>query len=75
LNNGLPELHDFAANTLVDYRGDFETRLGSQTGRVILVRPDAYVACDLNTLDASAFEQQLRRWKTEMSVSPEAAIA
>jgi 2-polyprenyl-6-methoxyphenol hydroxylase-like FAD-dependent oxidoreductase len=75
LNNGLPELHDFAANTLVDYRGDFETRLGSQTGRVILVRPDAYVACDLNTLDASAFEQQLRGWKTEMSVSPEAAIA
>ena len=64
LNNGLPEFHDFNANTLVDYRGDFETKLGSQTGRVILVRPDAYVACDLTTLNADAFKQQLPQWKT-----------
>ena len=64
LNNGLPELHNFKANTLVDYRGDFETKLGSQTGRVVLVRPDAYVACDLATLNADIFKQQLQQWKT-----------
>jgi len=74
LNNGLPKLHDFGASTLVDYRGDFEIKLGSKTGRVILVRPDAYVACDLAALDADAFEQQLRRWKSARSVSIAAAI-
>ncbi|MDJ0569351.1 MAG: FAD-dependent oxidoreductase [Pleurocapsa sp. MO_192.B19] len=73
LNSGLPELHNFQANTLVDYRGDFENKLGSRTGRVIIIRPDAYVAFDLATLDADAFKKQLRKWKTE-SILPETAI-
>ena len=64
-NNGLPELHDFQANTLVDYRGDFETKLGAKTGRAILVRPDAYVADDIATLDADIVRAQLRQWKTQ----------
>lgn len=64
LNNGLPELHDFKASTLVDYRGDFETQLGAKTGRTILLRPDAHVAFDLSTIDADVFERQLRNWKT-----------
>ncbi|KST65785.1 FAD-dependent oxidoreductase [Mastigocoleus testarum] len=65
LNNGLPQFHEFKANTntLVDYRGDFETKLGAKTGRIILVRPDGYVAFDMDTLDANIFEEQLQRWK------------
>ena len=73
LNSGLPKLHNFQANTLVDYRGDFENNIGSRTGRVVLIRPDAYVAFDLATLDADAFKKQLRKWKTE-SILPETAI-
>ena len=65
LNNGLPELHDFKANTLVDYRGDLETKLGSETGRIILIRPDGYIACDLSTLDSSVFDGQIKHWKTK----------
>ena len=54
LQNGLPDLHRFdGADTLVDYRGDVETRLGLATGRMLLVRPDGYVAADLNTLDSA----------------------
>jgi 2-polyprenyl-6-methoxyphenol hydroxylase-like FAD-dependent oxidoreductase len=68
LNNGLPQLHDFSANTLVDYRGDLETKLGAKTGRIILVRPDGYVAFDLDNLDANTFEKQLKQWKSEKSV-------
>jgi len=75
LNNGIPELHGFEASTLVDYRGDFETRFGPTTGRVILVRPDAHIAYDLATLDADAFEQQLRQWKTDGVAAPEFATA
>ena len=69
----MPELHDFPANTLVDYRGDFENKLGSRTGRVVLIRPDAYVAFDLAALDADAFKEQLRQWNTE-SILPKTAI-
>ena len=65
LNNGLPELHDFQANTLVDYRGDLETRLGAKTNRGILIRPDGYVASDLATIDPDLFAKQLETWKTE----------
>ena len=61
----MPELHNFQANTLVDYRGDLETRLGTKTGRGILIRPDAYVANDLATLDPDLFVKQLKNWKTE----------
>ena len=75
LNNGLPELHDFQANTLVDYRGDLETKLGNQTGRVILIRPDGYVACDLPTLDPDVFAQQLRNWKTQTTTSAKVLVA
>ena len=64
LNNGLPELHNFQANTLVDYRGDLETKLGSKTGRIILIRPDGYVADDLSVLDPDVFVKGLRNWKT-----------
>ncbi|MGD1914030.1 MAG: FAD-dependent oxidoreductase [Rivularia sp. (in: cyanobacteria)] len=69
LNNGLPQLHNFKASTLVDYRGDFETKLGAKTGRIILVRPDAYVAFDMDALDANTFEKQLKRWKPRKSLS------
>ena len=65
LNNGLPELHNFQTNTLVDYRGDLETRLGAKTGRAILIRPDGYIASDLDTLNRDTFVQQLKNWKTE----------
>ncbi|GAB4536942.1 MAG: monooxygenase [Pleurocapsa sp.] len=65
LNNGLPELHNFQTNTLVDYRGDLETRLGAETNRAILIRPDGYVASDLDAIDPDAFEQQLKTWKTQ----------
>ncbi len=64
LDNGLPELHDFApAQTLVDYRGDFTTRIGERTGRVLLVRPDAYGAFDLDGLDSAAVTARLGKWK------------
>ncbi len=69
LNNGLPKLHDFKVSTLVDYRGDFETKLGSKTSRIILLRPDAYVGFDLNTIDASIFEEHLLGWKTKKSTT------
>jgi len=74
LNSGLPKLHNFKASTLVDYRGDFENKIGSKTGRIILVRPDAYVAFDLAALDPDAFKKQLRKWKTERSIPPETPI-
>ncbi|MGB3652262.1 MAG: FAD-dependent oxidoreductase [Rivularia sp. (in: cyanobacteria)] len=70
LNNGLPQLHDFQADTLVDYRGDFETKIGAKTGRIILVRPDAYVAFDIDTIDVKTFEKQLKQWKNTKSLSP-----
>lgn len=69
LNNGLPQLHDFKASTLVDYRGDFETKLGAETGRILLVRPDGYVAFDMDSLDTTAFEKQLKKWKNLRSFS------
>jgi len=69
LNNGLLQLHNFKASTLIDYRGDFETKLGEKTGRIILVRPDAYVAFDMDTLDATAFKKQLKQWKNAKSLS------
>ena len=72
LNNGLPELHNFAANTLVDYRGDLETKLGAKTERVILIRPDGYVACDLS-IDPDLFAQQLKSWKGHEVVSTKLA--
>ena len=75
LNNGLPQLHEFEASTLVDYRGDFETKLGAKTGRILLIRPDAYVAFDIDTLDATAFEKQLKQWKNAKSVSRTAVAA
>ena len=61
-NNGLPELHDFQANTLVDYRGDLEIKLGSKTDRLILIRPDGYVACDLS-IDPNLFARELENWQ------------
>ncbi len=64
LNNGLPELHDLGAETFVDYQGDFETKIGVRTGRIVLVRPDGYVAFDLDTLDPDAFAARLETWKT-----------
>ena len=69
LNHGLPQLHDFKASTLVDYRGDFETKLGAKTGRIFLVRPDAYIAFDINVLDTSTFEKQLKQWKNAKYLS------
>ena len=71
LNNGLPELHDFQANTLVDYRGDLETKLGSKTDRLILIRPDGYIAEDLSVLDPDIFAKQLRNWKTQINTPAE----
>ena len=55
LQTGLPDLHRFdGADTLVDYRGDVETRVGISTGRALLIRPDGYVAADLTKLEPSA---------------------
>lgn len=71
LNNGLPELHDFGTNTLVDYQGDLETRLGQSTGRTLLLRPDGYVAFDRSGIEESAIARQLREWthQTQLSAS------
>ncbi len=52
LQNGLPQQHRFeGADTLVDYRGDVETKLGISPGRMLSIRPDGYIAADLATLD------------------------
>jgi 2-polyprenyl-6-methoxyphenol hydroxylase-like FAD-dependent oxidoreductase len=69
LNNGLPQLHDFGVNTLVDYRGDWETRLGTKTGRALLLRPDGYVAFDCQELNAGVIEHYLQAWKSEQQTS------
>ena len=69
LNNGLPELHDFQASTLVDYRGDLETKLGAKTDRAILIRPDGYVACDLSTIDPEILMAELKNWRTQTTVA------
>lgn len=65
LNNGLPELHNFGVSPLVDYRSDLETRLGAETGRSMLIRPDGYVAFDLPELDAAFMESHLKYWALE----------
>ena len=66
LNNGLPELHDFQASTLVDYRGDLEMKLGAKTDRAILIRPDAYVACDYPKIDPEILIAELKNWRTRL---------
>jgi len=53
--------HPFdGAETLVDYCGDFETRLGASHPRQLLVRPDGYFASDLAGLDG--FDESWRAW-------------
>ncbi len=66
MNNGLPKLHDFPVNALVDYRGDFEAKVGAKTGRMILVRPDAYVAVDQGRLDVTNLVPALEPWLQEI---------
>jgi 2-polyprenyl-6-methoxyphenol hydroxylase-like FAD-dependent oxidoreductase len=62
LRNGVPARHLFAgATTLVDYRGDFEVKLGGDHPRVLVVRPDGYIAIDLPALDAEAFGEACAR--------------
>ncbi|MDY7022532.1 MAG: FAD-dependent monooxygenase [Cyanobacteriota bacterium] len=75
LNNGLPESHDFGTSTLVDYRGDLETRLGEQTDRVLLLRPDGYVAFDQSQLDEKQILTELQAWIQESQVFRELALA
>lgn len=66
LNNGLPELHDFQASTLVDYRGDLEMKLGAETNRAILIRPDGYVAGDFPEIDPEILTAELKNWRTRL---------
>ena len=55
LQNGIPDQHSFdGAETLVDFRGDLESRLGLQAGDLLLVRPDGYVAAHCSDVDSSA---------------------
>jgi len=69
LQNGVPAQHQFAgADTLVDYRGELESRLGIYPGRTVLVRPDGYMAVDMRDLDVSdlqvAYAASLRPART-----------
>lgn len=52
LQNGIPDQHPFdGAETLVDFRGDLESRLGLEVGDLLLVRPDGYIAAHCSSLD------------------------
>ena len=63
LRNGVAARHRFElADTLVDYRGEFEARLGADHPRVMLVRPDGYMAIDLAILDADALGLAYANW-------------
>ena len=54
LQNGIPDQHPFdGAETLVDFRGDLESRLGLDVGDLLLVRPDGYVAARCSGLDSA----------------------
>lgn len=76
LNNGLPQLHDFfGVDTLVDYRGDWETRLDVQTGRALLLRPDGYVAFDCQELNADAIAHYLQAWKSNNQQTTQKLVA
>lgn len=62
LGSGLPEKHDFGAPAYVDYRGDWCTMIGEAMPRILLVRPDAYIAADLETLNVHSLQSVLGNW-------------
>ena len=59
LNNGLPAYHDVGAEVLVDYKGDWVRKLGEETGRVLLARPDGHVAVNLDGLDVGTVTEAM----------------
>ena len=62
LNNGLPALHEFEPDTLVDHRGEFETRIGNTLGRLLVVRPDGHVAVDTTDWNAGRLAAAIAPW-------------
>ncbi|QGJ70353.1 Pentachlorophenol monooxygenase [Planctomycetales bacterium 10988] len=68
LSEGMPQLHSLPAEMLIDYRGDFDRKLNSKSGRVLFIRPDSYVAFDHPKLTGISIEQALTDWKKEANL-------
>ncbi len=62
LDAGLPKQHELGTDVLIDYKGELEQKLSVQPGRVFLLRPDAYIAFESDSLSVAALASNWRRW-------------
>jgi 2-polyprenyl-6-methoxyphenol hydroxylase-like FAD-dependent oxidoreductase len=68
LDAGLSKQHKLRANVLIDYKGELKQKLSAQPGEVFLLRPDAYVAFQADSLKVEDLVSHWRCW-----ISPQAA--
>ncbi len=62
LDAGLPKQHELGTDVLIDFKGELEQKLSAQPGRVFLLRPDAYIAFQSDSLNVAALASNWRRW-------------
>lgn len=67
LDAGLPKQHELGTNVLIDYKGELEQKLYAQPGEVFLLRPDAYIAFQADSLKVEDVATNWRYW-----ISPQA---
>lgn len=53
LDAGLPKQHELEADILIDYKGELEQKLAAHPGQVFLLRPDAYIAFQSDSLEVA----------------------
>lgn len=62
LGAGLSKQHDLGTDVLIDYKSELEQKLSTQPGSVFLLRPDAYIAFQSDTLRTPDVTRQWRHW-------------
>ncbi len=62
LDAGLSKQHDLGTHVLIDYKGELEQKLSARPGTIFLLRPDAYIAFQSDTLSADDVTRQWRYW-------------
>lgn len=62
LDAGLPKQHELGTNVLIDYKGELEQKLSAQLGEVFLLRPDAYIAFQSDSLNIATLSSNWQRW-------------
>jgi hypothetical protein len=74
LDEGMPEPVGSDARVLVDFKGQFRTKLGAEHGSVLLLRPDGYLAFHRRGFDWSALAPALGGWARRRSPSPDGQL-